>query len=521
MIVDARTLPDGSAISAQICIIGAGAAGITLAREFAGQAFDVCVIESGGLEYDQNIQDLYRGESIGHKYHALDIARLRFFGGTTNHWGGYCRPLDPQDFETRSYIPDSGWPFSRADLDPFYERAQPICGLGEYVYDDTLSDKAGVPAFKLDSTKILSRVFQIDPTRFGIVYREDIDSAPNVRTLLFANVTEIVTDGPRVTELRVTCLPGATGDGKRFSVKAPVVILAAGAIENARLLLTSNKEHAAGIGNTHDNVGRYFMDHPVIWESGQMLVSGSPEQAQFYREHDAGDTKLIGFFTLPRDVFDKEQIPNCGILIEDVTVWKEVGAVASVKHIWGDAKQGKIPDDFATHLGRIIDDFGELMDAAYYKIVKPPPNQYRTRFWCECPPDRESRMTLYDERDALGLRRVRLDWKLPDMTRVFRRMHELLAQEIGRQDLGRMQIGKDGDIGEALASAEDSFHQMGTTRMHESAAKGVVDANCKVHGMNNLFIAGSSVFPTYGHANPTLTIVALALRLADHVKKLV
>jgi choline dehydrogenase-like flavoprotein len=168
----------------------------------------------------------------------------------------------------------------------------------------------------------------------------------------------------------------------------------------------------------------------------------------------------------------------------------------------------------------MLGDIGGLAAGAYRKIFKPLPNQFHTRFWSECAPDADSRITLGNETDALGLRRVKLDWRLPaELERTYRRAHELLADELQRHGIGRLTIGMDGSVAKALAHAESSYHHMGATRMHESPRKGVVDANSKVHDVNNLFIAGSSVFPTYGHINPTLTIVALAVRLADHIKQ--
>jgi choline dehydrogenase-like flavoprotein len=168
----------------------------------------------------------------------------------------------------------------------------------------------------------------------------------------------------------------------------------------------------------------------------------------------------------------------------------------------------------------MLGDIGGLVEGAYRKIFKPLPTQFTTRFWSECPPDAESRVLLGHETDALGLPRVQLDWRLPtDLERTFQRAHELLADELYQRGIGHMTIGVEGSVEKALETIEGSYHQMGTTRMHENPRKGVVDSNCRVHDVSNLFVAGSSVFPAYGHVNPTLTIVALAARLADHVKQ--
>jgi choline dehydrogenase-like flavoprotein len=195
-------------------------------------------------------------------------------------------------------------------------------------------------------------------------------------------------------------------------------------------------------------------------------------------------------------------------------------SIASAKHVMRAVGEGRVPDQLAMHIGRMISDFDDLVDAAYRKAVKPPPKLFTTRFWIEAAPDRDSRVTLGPDKDALGLPRVKLDWRVPaDLPRTYKIMHELFASEIGRLGVGRVQIGLKGSIDAAIDDLEGSYHQMGTTRMHDDPRHGVVDANCRMHDVHNLYIAGSSVFPAYGHINPTLTIVALAIRLADHIKQ--
>jgi choline dehydrogenase-like flavoprotein len=519
MIVDARSLPAGQELSTEICIIGAGPAGITLAREFAGGPMPVCLLESGGFEPDAETQDLYAGEVTGHHYQTLDTTRLRFFGGTSNHWAGYCRPMDDIDFATRPWLPDTGWPLDRAALNPYYRRAQPICELGRYDYEPENWRDGAYGPFAFDAKRLISGVIQVGPpTRFGEVYREAIHQAKNITAYLNANVTDIRLTDERATEVRVSCL-----DGKSFTVKAAIFILATGSIENARILLYSNSQRPAGIGNTHDVVGRYFSDHFVVWESGQLVTDRRYKETMLYgSEQRIDDAKIIGFVA-PSDDFQREQqIPNCAMCLDPVNLSVRSSSIASVKHVLRAVEKGQIPDQLATHIGRMISNFDDLVDAAYRKAMKPPPKLFTTRFWTECPPDPASRVMLADEKDALGLPRVKLDLRLPaDLPRTFNIMHELFATEIGRLGIGRTQIGLKGSVEAALEDMEGSFHQMGTTRMHPDPRKGVVDINCRVHDVHNLFIAGSSVFPAYGHINPTLTIVALATRLADHVKQLV
>jgi choline dehydrogenase-like flavoprotein len=519
MIVDSRSLPAGQEISTQICIIGAGAAGITIARELAGSSIEVCLLESGGIEPDAETQNLYAGELVGHHYQTLDTTRLRFFGGTTNHWAGYCRPMDEIDFAARPWLPDTGWPIAHASLDPYYRRAQPICELGRYDYDPENWRDGEYRPFAFDAKRLISGVIQVGPpTRFGEVYRSAIEQAKNVTAYLHANVTDIRLADERATEVKVSCL-----DGKTFSVKASIFILATGSIENARILLYSNSQRPNGIGNTHDVVGRYFSDHIVAWDSGQLVTDRRYRETMLYGSEQRYDgAKIIGFVA-PSPEFQREHgIPNCAMCLDPVNLSVRSSSISSTKHILRAVEKGQIPDELATHIGRMISGFDDLVDAAYRKAVKPPPKLFTTRYWTECPPDPDSRIMLSDQKDALGLPRAKLDLHLPaDRKRTYEIMHELFASEIGRLGVGRTQIGLKGSVDEALDDMEGSFHQMGTTRMATNPRKGVVDSDCRVHDVHNLFIAGSSVFPAYGHINPTLTIVALATRLADHVKQLV
>ena len=260
MFIDANTLDSGAVIQADICIIGAGAAGISLAREFIGSSLRVCILESGGFEYDDDTQTLFEGENIGFPYYDLKSLRLRFFGGTTNHWAGACRPLDAIDFEKRDWVPHSGWPFSKTELDPYYEKAHVLCELGPYDYDPGTWESDESPRLPINDERVNTAMFQISPpTRFGSVYRAELKNAQNITTYLNANVIDIETSqqGDRVQRVAVTTHDQSVS----FTVNAKQIVLATGAIENARVLLACNKQVAAGLGNQHDLVGRYFMEH--------------------------------------------------------------------------------------------------------------------------------------------------------------------------------------------------------------------------------------------------------------------
>jgi choline dehydrogenase-like flavoprotein len=518
MFIDARTLEPESTIEADICIVGAGAAGITLARELAGEHRKVAVLESGGFEFDEATQNLYAGDIVGQPFSPIDADRLRFFGGTTNHWEGGCRPFDPLDFEKRDYIPHSGWPFGAEEMAPYYRRAQEICQLGPFTYDPSAWTGGGPGPLEFGAdARIHTLVFQNSPpTRFGTVYRDDLDKAQSVAVYLNANVTDIeITDNANeVTRLRVACLKGPG-----FWVKARRYVLAAGGIENPRLLLNADKVEKNGLGNQNDLVGRFFMDHPNLRKTANIVFTEDYPNFAFYDYHVVNGIKMFAGFTATEEAQRRERLPNFYILIERGHLADESTSVASLRSLYKSIRAGHWPDHIGFHLSRIVGDLDGLAGAVYRRVRGEEPPLFSTFYSCECPPDPESRVSLIPATDALGLRRVKLDWRLPgDFEETMHRAHRLLGEELGRAGLGRLRINTAETTHDPMTEIENGHHHMGTTRMHEDPKQGVVDANCRVHGKANLYIAGSSVFPTYSLDNPTMTLVALAVRLADHLK---
>src|SRR6185437_16163317 len=193
-------VPNGAKVTADLCVVGAGAAGISLCLQLANTSLSIALIESGGQEPDPATQQLAAGENTGLAYFPLDSARLRCFGGTTAHWGGYCRPFYDIDFEERSWVPHSGWPIRRSDLLPLYPTAQTLCQIGPFDYEPQDWQLSDAPPLPLAGQDVRSRLIQFSPpTRFGIRYRSAIASAPNIRTYLHSNVLAVVptVDGKR------------------------------------------------------------------------------------------------------------------------------------------------------------------------------------------------------------------------------------------------------------------------------------------------------------------------------------
>jgi choline dehydrogenase-like flavoprotein len=500
---DAREVPADTVLDTDVCIVGAGAAGITLARELAAAPLRVTVLESGGLTPDRRTQQLLRGRNAGLPYFPLHWIRTAALGGTTDQWGGQCRPLDEIDFEARPEIPLSGWPFGRRHLLPYYERAQAICQLGPFAYDATAWRDPARPALPLRGDRALTTIFQLSPpTRFGAAYREDLARAARVVVYLRASATELETTpgGERVTHVRVACLRGP-----RFRVSAQLVVLAAGGIETPRLLLLSSRAQPAGLGNAHDLVGRCFMEHLHL-DCG-VLELGDARVAAFYDPHLAGSTCIKAVLALSEGTLRREGLLSYSALLD-------TRAPAPIRRVmrW-------LPESVAWRLRTERARRLQTCRAASSAVRAPAATTRTVHTRMEQAPNLESRVTLGDERDALGRRRARLDWRLTPLDkRSMRRSLAILGEEVTRAGVGHWRAGLAADDAGWRDVPHGGHHHMGTTRMHPDPRRGVVDGDGRVHGTTNLYVAGPSVFPTVGHANPMLTIVALALRLADHVR---
>jgi choline dehydrogenase-like flavoprotein len=519
MFVDARTLPGGITLDADVCIIGGGAAGIVLARDLAGGGRNINLFESGGFNFDEKTQDLYAGETAGQPLQPLTAERLRFFGGSTNHWSGGCRPFDDQDFEAYPYIACSGWPIRLKDLADFYRRAHVICQLGAYTYDARdWATGAIVPLpFGDDSTLRTGMNQYSPPTRFGEVYRQDLATAAGVTVYLHANVVDIEANesASQVTGLRLACLDG----GRQFRARAKVYVLATGGIENPRLLLSANAVQKGGLGNGNDLVGRYFMDHPYIPNAATLILSKPNPSLAFYQARAVRATTVQGYLHPTAEIRRRQELPSFGIAFSPGSLPEVSGVKESLWSMYQAVAAGRWPDHLGDHVALVLRKVESEAQDKYYRWLDSKPLLYSINYSCECPPDRDSRVTLDDNIDALGMRQVRVDWRLPgDFERSLHRGLGLLAQELGRTGIGRLRINPLLSGPSGFQGVENGHHHMGTTRMHDDPRQGVVDANCRVHGISNLFVGGSSVFPTYSFDNPTMTIVALTLRLSAYLK---
>lgn len=533
MFIDTRKLFNGAVVTADIAIVGAGAAGISLATELTGKGLTVCLLESGGFEFEWPTQSLYAGANVGIPYFALDVCQLRYFGGTTNAWGGWCRPFDSIDFEARAWVEHSGWPLNMSSLASFYQRAHDICQVPSDDYDPghAMAELGHRRArlLPLDPAWLETTIYRFSPpTRFGQVYREALRRAGDVHCYLHANVLAIKTDA---SASAVTRLDVGTLSGVRFQVAATQYVLAAGGIENARLLLLSNDVVRNGLGNQHDLVGRFFLEHPHT--KRHVIVPTRRLGSGLYGEmfHSRG---IMGRISLSKARQRSEGLLNYSANLHAVYLGQDSQGWLAMRKAILSLSRARCSDPFirlppydrkGLSLRQIFDmvrQFDRTAVAGLLRLFQP--NRLVKGFVLESKPEqapnRCSRVTLDDDRDAFGLRRVKVDWRmLPIDRRTVVRSEEIIDAELRRLGIGSVAPLAAGEIEGWPESLEGGWHQLGTTRMHAEAEHGVVDPNTRVHGMANLFIAGGSIFPTGGTAPPTLTIVALALRLASHLKE--
>ena len=517
VIRDFRTYDGDGDMRCDVCIAGAGAAGVAVALSLAARNHKVILLEAGGFDYTEADQDPYIGEVIGRPYHELSTTRLRFLGGSTNHWGGMCTHLDPHDFDKRDWIPYSGWPISYDDLEPWYVEAHPWLELGPFDYDRSRISPKGTQYLPFNEDRLRHKMWHYSrpPTNFGYDHREKLEHAKSLDVLLHANLVDIEMDdaGYKVSRFRISTL-----DGKSAAVDARHFVLALGGLENPRLLLSAKSVQSKGIGNDRDLVGRFFMEH-LNADAGR-IISDEDDWAPSYDSLFRGGRQYRAFLQASPKLQEMRQILGSAVGLGPLFQARErsvaYDSLHRLKMAW---LRRRFPDDLGGHISNLIIDAAGLKEALEERF-DPTVYLYTEG---EQAPNPSSRVLLGDKKDSLGLRRVKLDWRLSEIDKKsIRDLAVLVGGEFGRLDIGR--VGMPRWLLEDAPSDDDpilgGYHHMGTTRMSSDPSTGVVDSHCRVFSTRNLFVAGSSVFTTGGAANPTLTIVALALRLADHLDRL-
>jgi choline dehydrogenase-like flavoprotein len=496
-----------------LCIVGAGPAGITIARELNRSGVRVCLLESGGAEVESRVQRQSRGESNGYPIHLLHQSRVRAFGGTLRHpdflkWGWAARPLDQIDFQERVGVPQSGWPFDRSHLNPYYKRAHEICELplNDFKTDGKSADprKESCP---FQSEEIEPTFFQFSEMLFDQA-RDTLLNSSNVQVLLNSRAVEIATDAGGG---RVETITAVREDRSRVVVRPRVVVIATGGIENARLLLTA--DGGRGLGNEHDLVGRYFaerMSMPV----GYVLFAGSHsvEDGAFFDRRGG----LSGAVRVVDHVQQERNLLNCSFALAPRPVADTTRAVRSLSTVRKAVSRRPLVRGLGRHVRNVTTGLDDVSDFVLSHVVTRR-RAAVLRVQGEQAPNRDSRVSLGSRRDEMGVPLARVTWRMTDADyQALRTSVEIVDTAMRSSGFGSVQSTLDKDPATLI---EGNHHHLGATRMHSDSRSGVVDADCRVHSVENLYVAGCSVFPTYGLSNPTLTIVALALRLADYLRK--
>lgn len=478
MFVDVSALESGALLRTRVCVVGSGPAGMTAAVTLANKGFDVILVEAGGRYRTAESQAQFAGEVIGDRYYDLSAARLRMFGGTSNHWGGYCIPLDYHDFEPHPKFPETGWPIRRNELDLYLEGACEVLEIPNSFEEELVTPSLRRTRFQFSP-----------PVIFSHKYDEFCRDSDRLRVCLNSALVDLAFEDGAIKSALVKA-----ADGREFSVEAECFLLCAGAIENSRLLLWINQRNGGRLVQDSRTLGRYWMEHPHA-NVGEFLIEAGPE---FF--YDGPPFTRMASFALTKQAQYDLSVLNADLLIEETAYSETKGLIADLLC-------------YAPALGE------RLMGLLDKNLVCGA----RVRSHWEQEPRFENHVALDSTKsDDLGMPRVKLHWQ---KTEADRRTIVVTANEFAKQlaksDLGRVRLVDwvidDGPI--APQQFMGGWHHMGGTRMSDSPEQGIVDPNLRVHGTRNLYVGGSSVFPSGGYANSTLTIVQLSLRLSDEIER--
>lgn len=526
MLIDATELQDGREVEADLCVIGGGLAGLGIASAFLDSEVNVVLLESGPIGSSPEADALSDGEVSAHPYFPLDEAAPRRLGGAAEVWGGWCRPLDAIDFEP-SRNGWTGWPWDAVELGPYYQRSVEFLEMSDrgFAGDDWAEGLPALYRHIQENSSLQIGVWQESPLApISESWAEQLRQAANISTYLGTTALEIELGTGAES---VTGISAATVNGKRFTVRARQFVLAGGALGTVRLMLASDSRVKEGVGNQNGMVGRFFAEHPHIVAGRISLNAAAARRRPRFAAIDRGLTGLWARIEMER--------PAAGIragihLSEDLR--RREGLLNVIAHLRPPSVE---PPRAALEFFRearhrnfgkalrlvpeLLRNFPAVLGVVYRRLLKRP-RELELYVQVETSPNPESRIVLSDEKDAFGMPRADLEWRIdPADKENLQRTLSHMADQLSALGLGTMKlepwVAEPGDVW-----ADEAFgglHLMGVTRMSVVPEEGVVDPDGKVHGIENLWVAGSSVFPTYGAANPGMTIVATSLRTADRL----
>jgi choline dehydrogenase-like flavoprotein len=548
MIKEAANIQNGACLQSDVCIVGAGPAGIALALDLADRGISVLLLESGHVDLDAKTQSLYEGEVADARMHSPpDKYRQRRLGGSSAIWGGRCMPMDPIDFESRDSVPHSGWPLSYDDLLPYYATANALSEAGRFSYeaDDALGALAAPMILGFNSTHVRTTGLErfSCPTHFGKRYQKRLQLSPHITVLLGANCVglKLHADG-----LSIRAVELATLQGIRFSVMSRITVLASGGLETVRLLLASNDVSPAGVGNRHDVVGRYYMCH-IAGNVGQLSINGPTSQVQHNYEVTPEGIYCRRRLSITAAEQRRRGLANAVARLHfpRITDPSHRNGVLSglflarklISYEYGKRLNDGTAASMGTYARHLLNVVADPLDTSAFLshwitrrtladrkfpsvILRNRTNRFSLEMHGEQAPLATSRVTLSDQIDVLGMPKIRVDWRYsPSDIESLRGTLDLIAQEFELSGVGRFEYQRETLEEDLTRFGAYGGHHIGTTRMGHDERTSVVNADCQVHSVNNLYIAGSAVFPTSSQANPTLTLVAMALRLGDKLAR--
>jgi choline dehydrogenase-like flavoprotein len=548
--VDGRQIPSGSTLEAEVCIIGGGPAGIAIARELLGTSISVILIETGGWRPNKIAQALNRAELAANSRHPPpEMYRERRFGGSSAIWGGRCVPLTRSDFEPRDHVTNSGWPISYDELLPYYSRALTYCEAGEFAFDPACLETAAPIVDGLTGSQITVGLERFSPpTDFGKRFKSALTGSHTQTILLDSTCIRLVSS---VSGRAVKAVQCSTITGNNFTICAKYTVIAAGGLESARLLAASNDRFPAGLANSSGALGRYYMSH-LEGTLGHLQVApgrnvrwdfAKTSDGVYAKHHIRLSDELLRRHRLRKMVFrlhhanpmdPRHRDPVLSLMyIAKRFVLPEYRRKITAVELDSLDRLPKGSALLARHVANIAKDPWSLIGflsswvykrhACYRRIpyVALPSKRgaYPLDYNAEQTPLYDSRISLIHDKDRFGIPKMRIDWRVcpEDVASIaasYRRMRSILATT----DVATITYD-DNTLDESVKQAiAVGGHHIGTARMSDDPKRGIVNPQCRTHDVENLFIAGSAVFPTSGSANPTLTIVALAIRVADRLK---
>jgi choline dehydrogenase-like flavoprotein len=533
--------------SSDVVVVGGGAAGLTLAHALGAAGRSVLLLEAGGDKKTSTSQEFYRGELTDAVVHPpTHNYRVRAIGGTSTIWGGRAIPFDAIDFEKRDWVPDSGWPFGQEELSGYYATAigASEAGKPEFCPEHALPGAQKELAPGLDGEFVRTTVERFSkPTNFWRRYGKELTRSAQVRIVKGAPVVHIqlTEDGKSVDWVEV-----ASPDGTRTKLRGRSYVLALGGLETTRLLLASNDMRPAGVGNDSDHLGRNYMSH-LCATSGTISFAGPPDGIAYDYEQDAEgiyvrrrlwltekaqrdfsllNTTFRTHLPEPADPSHGDAILSAMFLVKDMVLYEysrkfvenPVGWGGRLRHVKNIATQPLRLASFGTNWLRKRTFAQRKLPSV---VLGSRDNRYELEFHAEQAPNPDSRLTLSAERDAFNMPRLKVDWRITELDLLsLEKSYELLSGELSRSGAGRLDFDREKLTVKAKRHGIVGGHHIGTTRMSAEPGDGVVNPDCRVHGIGNLYVASASVFPTSGQANPTLTLLALTFRLAEHLGRI-